>query len=223
MHQLPTTWFSPFKQEVIERDPWAADVPIGSRLWLYLTVPCGAAEAKAMEYMELNPEFRAQYADLGPFTPQHPLAAKLVTSHHDYHPGNLLDLHNGSGLRIIDLETCGVDHAIHDLMAALASCSFDTSKSHAFLTGYLDALGHATTAKDITMLLLDAHLFAAFSVRVWMSPPGFLGLSSQEAMDRLESWRAYARAVRASESEQAELLKVGPQKSFARAGLIPSE
>ena len=123
------------------------------------------------------------------------------------------------GLRIIDLETAGVDHAINDLMPYAMS---DGPKSRAFLAGYLEQSGHAATESDITALLLDAHVFAAFSMRIWMSPPGFLGLPAREATERLERWRAYAQAVRASEAEQAELLKTGPQKSFARAGLIES-
>ena len=72
-------------------------------------------------------------------------------------------------------------------------------------------------------MLLDIHLWGVFACRVWMSPPGFLGLSEQEAKDRLARWKAYAESVRASETEQRELLEMGPDKSFARKGLIELE
>ncbi len=51
----------------------------------------------------------------------------------------------------------------------------------------------------------------------------FLGLPASQAAERRERWQAYARGVRASEAEQAELLEAGPAESFARAGLIERE
>ena len=69
MHTIPTSWYQPYRQELIQRNPWAADFEVGSRLWLYISGPCIPPEQRAMDYLEQSPAFRSQYAELGPFRP----------------------------------------------------------------------------------------------------------------------------------------------------------
>ena len=87
---------------------------------MYLMCPLQASEQKGLQYLQGHPDFCLEYADIGPFTPTHPLAARIVTIHNDHHTGNMLDLCNQKGLRVIDLETASVDYAIGDIMSGPA-------------------------------------------------------------------------------------------------------
>ena len=140
IHQLPTSWWRPFKNAATRQHPWAARLPPCSRVWLYLMVPMGAAEARGLEFLADHPSFCREYSDLGPIAPRHPLAKKTVTVHNDHHPLNMVDLTDGSGLRVIDLETASVDLAIGDIASGPASCEFDPVKSRAYVQGYVTDL-----------------------------------------------------------------------------------
>ena len=194
---------------------------------MHSTAPALPVELKGMQYLREHPAFLAEYNDLGPVAPSHPLMSRLVTSHRDINEGNILDRAHGGGLCLIDLETASLDCAVYDVMACV--CSFfmagaqtpeARAKRAALVEGYLQGCGVAVSQADVRAILLDAHLFAVFAVRVWMSPPGFLAHSEQEAIERLRRWKGYAQRVRDDEAEATRLLEEGPQKRFAAAGLI---
>lgn len=223
MHAIPIDWFLPFQAEALTLYPWLAEVPfasIGGRIaWMHCTSPNQAVEKEGLRLLMEDKQFASGFCDFGPFQPRHAAASKIVTTHHDYHTLNLIH-RSDSGLRIVDLEVVGINLAIHDITSCLSCAEWDTAKSRAFLEGYLEGSGRAATETDVAALLLDAHVFAAFSVRIWLRPPGFLNMTSDEAKARLEKWNAYGELVRESEIEQVRLLEAGPQASFTRAGLL---
>lgn len=215
MHQISTDWCDPYRTELVQEHFWMADAPV-CNVWTLFKCPL-PSEVEGLKFLEENPGYRKQYFDLGPFAPTHPLASRVVTSHNDFHHKNVISL-GKQGLRIIDLECVGVNIAIHDITSAIAGAS--SLQSQAFLKGYMQASGHAVTEDDITALLLDSHLYIAYGVRCWLGVSGPLGMSSDEAEERLKRWKEYGASVRVSKAEQDALLEIGSEKSFHRVGLI---
>ena len=85
----------------------------------------------------------AAYLELGALVCVHPVAARVVTTHGDFHHGNILDA--AGGLLCVDFESACVSQAVQDL--AYHFCGDGTKGSSnnprklAFLTAYLSALG----------------------------------------------------------------------------------
>ncbi|EOD28886.1 hypothetical protein EMIHUDRAFT_113973 [Emiliania huxleyi CCMP1516] len=197
MHAVPTEWFDASRAEAARRWPLLERVTAGSHAWVGLA--WGLWEASADELAESgDPEDVAigralaafaqargpsgdeqlflDWAQLsGALAPEHPAARRVVTTHGDVHPGNVLQ----SGL-VVDFENSCVCSAIYDLAFVVNSearsarmkrppvPSFVTGESEAaaaraFVEGYLaaggwEAAGWAAEAA-VDLLLTDCMLY----------------------------------------------------------------
>ena len=135
VHTIPTEWFDELKAKYIEQEPVAAVFPEGTFAWVHLQ-----RESWQSDLPSMSDDAKFEYATA--VTTDHPIAARIVTAHGDYHPGNIIDLgeeHDEEGVyrfRCIDFEFSCVTHAAHDLSFGVC-CAGESDKKKAFLSGYL--------------------------------------------------------------------------------------
>jgi len=114
IHTIPTDWFDELKAKYIDQEPVAAVFPEGTFAWVHLQRESWQADLPSM-----SDDSKYEYATA--VTTDHPIGARIVTAHGDFHPGNIIDLgdeHSNAGVyrfRCIDFEFSCVTHAIHDL------------------------------------------------------------------------------------------------------------
>ncbi|EOD03981.1 hypothetical protein EMIHUDRAFT_121722 [Emiliania huxleyi CCMP1516] len=151
MHAVPTEWFDASRAEAVRRWPLLGRVTAGSHAWVGLAWGLWEDEQLFIDWAQLS----------GALAPEHPAARRVVTTHGDVHPGNVLQ----SGL-VVDFENSCVCSAIYDL--AFVVPSFVTGESEAaaaraFVEGYLaaggwEAAGWAAEAA-VDLLLTDCMLY----------------------------------------------------------------
>ena len=146
VHQLPCDWFEGPRQEIISAHPRMAEVPRASHIWGYFASMHDPQEMLGplmVEGDDDQEDLLAAYLELGALVCVHPVAARVVTTHGDFHHGNILDA--AGGLLCVDFESTCVSQAVQDL--AYHFCGDGTKGSSnnprklAFLTAYLSALG----------------------------------------------------------------------------------
>jgi Ser/Thr protein kinase RdoA (MazF antagonist) len=104
-----------------------------------------------------NNQLAALWADGGALAPVHPISARLVTTHGDFHPGNICARHGDGGrLQLIDLDCACVSAAVFDLASAAVLHGSGTFRP--FLEGYLDELGAEWSDADLNAIYVDALL-----------------------------------------------------------------
>ena len=175
-HQVPTTWFEGFREAYQTCLPWLRGTARGSNAWVYASLAPGGL-------LCCDSSLRVLWADGSTAAPRHPVSARLVTTHGNFHPGNIVrpaalrvgtayasGVERGGGsataeegeeedeelLRLVDFDCSCVAAAIFDLASAFAldeSGHFDC-----FLAGYLDQLGGAWSSADLEAIRLDAAL-----------------------------------------------------------------
>ena len=172
-HQVPTTWFEGFREAYQTCLPWLRGTARGSNAWVYASLAPGGL-------LCCDSSLRVLWADGSTAAPRHPVSARLVTTHGNFHPGNIVRpaayarpaayVERGGGsaaaeegeeedeelLRLVDFDCSCVAAAIFDLASAFAldeSGHFDC-----FLAGYLDQLGGAWSSADLEAIRLDAAL-----------------------------------------------------------------
>ena len=151
VHTIPTDWFDELKAKYIEQEPVAARLTEGSFAWPHLQ-----RESWQNDLPSMSDDSKYEYATA--VTTDHPIGARILTSHGDFHPGNIIDLgeeHNDAGVyrfRCIDFEFSCVTHAIHDICFGIC-CAHEAAKKKAFLSSYLeDVTGKEPSDEEIRSL-----------------------------------------------------------------------
>ena len=97
---------------------------------------------------------------------------RIVTSHGDFHPGNIIvsNMHGKKVIKVVDFEQSHVSFAIQDISYCFGAKSFKHKETKlAFAEAYLKELGNSFTESDVHALVLDAErcsLSTAFYSRV---------------------------------------------------------
>merc|ERR1740123_862248 len=130
------------------------------------TDPEDLALGRALAIFEQDEELFLEWVQPGALAPAHPVAQRLVTTHGDFHPGNVLEC----GL-VIDVEGACVCSAIYDLAFVVNSevPSFvegdaaQAEAARAFIKAYLQTIRSEERAEvdeaDIELLLVDCMLY----------------------------------------------------------------
>jgi hypothetical protein len=175
-HQIHTTWFEGFREAYQTCLPWLRGTARGSNAWVYASLAPGGL-------LCCDSSLRVLWADGSTAAPRHPVSARLVTTHGNFHPGNIVrpaalgvgtayasgverggcsaaaeegEEEDEELLRLVDFDCSCVAAAIFDIASAFAldeSGHFDC-----FLAGYLDQLGGAWSSADLEAIRLDAAL-----------------------------------------------------------------
>ena len=154
---VPTEWFDLHRKKIIEQNPSFEGCPTGSHAWL---------TASRLRWFEgetdSDPEHLAEAvqfylnAGCGPETVDclHPLGARIVTNHGDFHPSNFIL--GATGLACVDLEFAHVSRAVHDLAYCFMWLK-GAEKRRLFIAAYMTACGEGTpTAEEVNALWFDA-------------------------------------------------------------------
>ena len=120
IHAVPTDWFEPFRQQVCSRHPRFRDLPPDSPLWALASANMGFSGSDGIipQLCELE---RADFdafvqAIPGPLTTE---ARRVVTTHNDFHTGNVLWSQDGTRLFAVDFARASVSSAVVDLWEAV--------------------------------------------------------------------------------------------------------
>jgi len=157
IHKLPTAWYDEWRQKFRASHSYLEDVPLGSHAWLWTAGGAFSLLDRARE------DCRALFLDSF-FGPSSPAAQRIVTSHADFSPANLVS--TCDGLKCLDLEFSCVSHAVMDLGLAISQVDFWSrvepecrqEKKRVFLQAYLEGMGDPHTIGDVDALLVDAEL-----------------------------------------------------------------
>ena len=210
VHTIPIDWFDELKAKYIDQEPVAAVFPEGTFAWVHLQ-----RESWQSDLPSMSDDSKYEYATA--VTTDHPIGARIVTAHGDFHPGNIIDLgdeHSNAGVyrfRCIDFEFSCVTHAIHDLSFGIC-CANQADKKKAFLSGYLeDVTGQEPSDEEIRSLQLEAELY---KLTLWHSGgmlcPWEQGDETEETiMELVAAVKNFVEYVRKNEDAQNELLEKG--------------
>lgn len=234
VHSVDPSWFDEHRAALVKLAPHLADADETSHVWAYASRGhhgdnmCNLFTTGAFATADGEEGIWREYLDMGPLSPRHPIAKRLVTAHGDLHNGNVLDL-GGGKLGCIDFEfTCAMG-AYHDLgsLMAQASWAYDEHKKdedpavsglsvyerqRAMLRGYLAALGEEA---DLDELMLDiklaggaSHFHHRWSVFTpWEHPKS----SPSTLRAKLELHKAFAAEARADPDLAHRIVHEDPQ------------
>ena len=163
IHSIPLKWYDSHYEKLLENYPSLIDVPKASSFW-YLTarnwklmfdIPCSMDE-----WMNRLLTEHKLYADFEIY-PTSPAGLAVVTTHGDFHSGNIIRSDDGV-FNVIDFEQTHVSLAIQDLSYFFfAMPPTPTSRLEvklAFCRGYLKARGYPHNEEDVFALALDTEL-----------------------------------------------------------------
>ena len=176
-HQVPVAWFDGFRESYEVCLPWLRGIARGSHAWVYASLAPGGL-------LGCDASLRMLWADGSTAAPRHPASARLVTTHGNFHPRNIVRAAvaraggtarasgaacDGSSVasveaeegeeeefQLIDFDCSCVTAAIFDLASAFALD--ESGHFRSFLAGYLDELGDAWSGADLEAIRLDAAL-----------------------------------------------------------------
>ena len=231
VHQLPCDWFEEYRQEVISAHPRMAAAPRASHIWGYFSDMHNPQETFGplmTEGDDDQEDLFAEYLELGTLVCTHPVAARAVTTHGDFHHGNILDA--AGGLLCVDFESTCVSQAVQDL--AYHFCGDGTKGSSnnprklAFLTAYLSALGE--DPEVLEPLLVECELASiCFYGMARQLPPrlgggshgtawAFRSRTKAEVSSLIELWKRFVAEVRSSATLREELKAEGLGSTMER-------
>ena len=224
VHQLPCDWFEEYRQEVISAHPRMAAAPRASHIWGYFSDMHDPQETFGplmTEGDDDQEDLFAEYLELGTLVCTHPVAARAVTTHGDFHHGNILDA--TGGLMCVDFEGTCVSQALQDLAYHFcgdgAKGSGRNPRKLAFLAAYLRGLGE--DPKVLESLLVECELASiCFCGMARQLPPAlgggahgtaraFRGRTRTEVSDLIGMWRRFVEEVRDSTMLQEALKEEG--------------
>lgn len=157
-HEVPTEWYNSWRQKLVDRfaqnfpDAQKSgngldQVPHGSHVWWY------TCRREWLDKME--PGKRAIYFNTDLFAPRSAVGQRIVTTHGDLHPGNMIVC--GSGVKAIDLEFTTANWAIYDI-GYTSNCFPTNDLKRTFFESYLVASGFPAEAHDVDALFIDAKI-----------------------------------------------------------------
>jgi len=224
VHQLPCNWFEEYRQEVISAHPRMAAAPRASHIWGYFAHMHDPRESFGplmAEGDDGREDLLAEYLELGALVCAHPVAARAVTTHGDFHHGNILDA--AGGLLCVDFEGTCVSQAVQDLAYHFcgdgAKGSGRNPRKLAFLAAYLRVLGKDPDVLE--PLLVECELASiCFCGMARQLPPtlgggahgtarAFRGRTRAEVSGLIGLWRRFVEEVRDSVALQEELKTEG--------------
>jgi len=183
IHALPTDWYEPHRSQLQARYAALRAVPEASHVWRWA---CNDAaeldsfgEAGVRRWLEQLPLLVSPYA------------VRPVTSHGDFHLGNMVRSHEGTVMIDNFAHTC-VTYAVEDLACAMVTLSLAPSDQRDFAAAYLGALSTLATDEVVDELLLDAQIY---SLVQWYGPLSPLTSSLPGGSTEAEAPRS-ARAKR---------------------------
>ena len=224
IHQLPCHWFEEYRQEIISAYPRMAVAPHASHIWGYFSDMHDPQETFGPLMTEEDDgqnDLFAEYLELGTLVSTHPVAVRAVTTHGDFHHGNILDATDG--LMCVDFEGTCVSQALQDL--AYHFCGDGTKGSSrnprklAFLAAYLRGLDE--DPEELEPLLIECELASiCFSGMARQLPPAlgggaygtaraFRGKTRAEVSNLIRMWRRFVETVRDSRTLQEALKEEG--------------
>ena len=164
IHAVPTDWFEPFRQQVCSSQPRFSDLPPDCPLWTLASANMGLSGSDGIipQLCEL------ERADFDAFVkaipaPRTAEARRVVTTHNDFHPGNILWSQDGTRLLVVDFARASVSGAVVDLWQAVQNIGqhLGAAGQRAFMAGYL---GPSVAPEHVDEVLLDVQccVFARF-------------------------------------------------------------
>mmetsp|Transcript_10601 Transcript_10601/g.20498 ORF Transcript_10601/g.20498 Transcript_10601/m.20498 type:complete len:374 (+) Transcript_10601:65-1186(+) len=188
LHKLSTSWFEPFRAEIIGDLPMLAEEPANSALYPLVTDRRGREVSKHIPSEKL----RDLMALLPRPTGQH--AERLVTVHGDLYDGNVVRMSTDGPQLLIDFEYMSVSCAVHDLAF---SCD-DLGVMQDYLQ---EMLGRAPTTDEVEELAFESiiayhiHFYVLREVIWTKSLPHPEGKSLAEITVMLDSYLDHARSL----------------------------
>eukprot|EP00747_Dinoflagellata_sp_TGD_P032055 gnl/TRDRNA2_/TRDRNA2_135705_c0_seq1.p1 gnl/TRDRNA2_/TRDRNA2_135705_c0~~gnl/TRDRNA2_/TRDRNA2_135705_c0_seq1.p1 ORF type:complete len:258 (+),score=20.19 gnl/TRDRNA2_/TRDRNA2_135705_c0_seq1:105-776(+) len=156
IHKIPTDWYDGCRHELMERYPALRAAPLGSHIWYF------AFNTSSFEGLR-DGCLQSWIAAGEDFFPLSPVAARVVTCHGDFHPGNVVRAQ--SGLSVIDFETACVACAAQDIAWAFKLFLQDIRERRLFVGAYLTASGENANHETIDDVCFDAE---CFSLGLWL-------------------------------------------------------
>lgn len=190
IHQLPVDWFDGWREKLRDRSPELRDVAEGSHVWFF---------SARKDMLGNMPERVRSCFLLDPFfAPTTDVAKRIVTSHCDLHPGNMLQ--TDRGIMCIDFEFTCVTFAAQDLGFVFLWAD-SGEKKRAFLDAYLRETGLLAGPADVDAVYLDAEIQCLGSHSGPLAPwdPG-------DYILRFGYFKAVVERLRGNPSMQAEIL-----------------
>ena len=161
IHQIDPSWYNEHYENLIAKYPALVDVPRGSTLW-YLTggnwpLMSKKENAGSMdEWLTKLSKKQKKFLELET-TPSTAVGQRIVTTHGDFNPGNLITTDTGL-INVIDFEQTHVSFAIQDIsyfFGHLPCTSNCPDIKFAFCEAYLKELGYPHEEEDVFALTLD--------------------------------------------------------------------
>ena len=176
LHSIDTIWFNEFRTRNLEQYPELsnADGSIevsadGRYSWCApqggMDGPMDGPILAQLPYVRVHIPY--MYPGLQPVyvCPRHPVAARLVTSHGDFHLGNVVVAgqqgarEDDVDLRLIDFDFISVGMAVRDLVSMTTALGdAEPRMKRVFLEAYLRGLGEPVEASSLDDLVLDCEL-----------------------------------------------------------------
>jgi hypothetical protein len=185
LHKLPTSWFEPFRAEILGDLPMLAEEPANSALYPLVTgslhrgleLSKHIPSEKLRELMALLPRPRGQHAE------------RLVTVHGDLHGENVVRISSDDPQLLIDFEYMSVSNAVQDL----AFRCDDLGVMQEYLQ---EMLGRAPTTDEVeelafeSMIAYHIHFYVLREVTIYAE-----GKTLAEITVMLDSFLDHARSL----------------------------
>eukprot|EP01052_Picozoa_sp_SAG31_P006877 SAG31_NODE_322_length_17726_cov_18.070006_7_plen_563_part_00 len=169
IHKVDPQWFNEHRANLCEAIPLLSEATPSSKLWTL-------ARVDYLEKVTSNPvAFRA----LAKFDVQERLvseaARRLVTTHGDFHPGNMV--RTGTSIKAIDLEAVSAGLAVVDLGAASTPAGISKDRGlfknwtlddkREYYSAYLRAMGDPSSMIDADCLAIDVLTAHFWWASIW--------------------------------------------------------
>lgn len=149
MHkELPIDWYDKHREIKYEKWPALKKAPKGSHIWEFT---CRS------EWFELYKDFHAFWISAG-YEPLSEAGKRIVTTHGDFHSGNVL-LDKNMKVYGIDFEFTNVSWAINDIGYVFSNKDFkcwNYENKSKFCKRYLEVLGLPNDKENVDLLIYDA-------------------------------------------------------------------
>jgi len=153
VHKLPTEWFDTWREKACERRPELRDIPHGSHAWWYFCARGGTfpEDEECLQFWLKGEPC---------FAPSSSALRRLVTTHGDCKPDNLIE--TDSGMRLLDFEITTVSSAAFDVgwVFMWAGTGPEAKKNKlAFLEEYMASSGLSTDVENVEKAYVDAEIY----------------------------------------------------------------
>lgn len=149
VHSLPTGWYDEIRQQLCVRDPGLCVAALNSHVWPFA--------ARRMFLRGLPDEGLRTWCAAGP-RPISTAGARLVTSHSDFHPANIV--RDEEGLKMVDFGLTCVTCAAKDMAWACEFFLRGLDEKRRFAEAYLRSSGLGVSPEEVDELLLDVECYS---------------------------------------------------------------